>query len=102
MSALSLNPEDLSLGDLEDFEEITGMQLQKALEAKPVIDPDTGKQAKDDQGRPLREAQISTVVLKALVFLTKRREDPTFTLADARNVKVTELNFTEADEPGNG
>jgi hypothetical protein len=102
MSALNLNPEDLSIGDLEDFEEITGMQLQKALEAKPVIDPDTGKQVKDAKGRPLREVQISTKVLKALVFLTKRRENPEFTLKDARDVKVTELNFAEADEPGNG
>lgn len=100
MTALSLNPEDLSIGDLEDFEEITGMQLQKALEAKPVLD-DEGNQVKDEKGRPLREAQLSTKVLKALVFLTKRREDPTFTIEDARNVKVTELNFTEADEAGN-
>lgn len=101
MSALNLNPEDLSLGDLEDFENITGMQLQDALAAKPVIDPETGKQKKDAKGRPLREAQLSITVIKALVFLTKRREDPAFTIEDARNVKVTELNFTEADEAGN-
>lgn len=100
MSALNLNPEDLSIGDLEDFEEITGKSLQDALEAKPVLD-ENGKQKKDAKGRPLREVQIPASVLKALVYLTKRRENPEFTLKDARNVKVTELNFTEADEAGN-
>lgn len=100
MSALNLNPEDLSLGDLEDFENITGKSLQDALAAKPVLD-DNGKQVKDAKGRPLREAQLSITVIKALVYLTKRRENPAFTLEDARNVKVTELNFTEADEAGN-
>lgn len=100
MSALNLNPEDLSLGDLEDFETITGKQLQDALAAKPVLD-EKGKQVKDEKGRPLREAQLSITVIKALVYLTKRRENPAFTLEDARNVKVTELNFTEADEAGN-
>ena len=101
MSALSLNPEDLSLGDLEDFETITGQSLQDALAAKPVIDPETGEQAKDEKGRPLREAQLSITVIKALVYLTKRRENPDFKLEDARKVKITELNFTEADEEGN-
>lgn len=100
MSALSLNPEELSIGDLEDFEEITGMQLQDALAAKPVLD-ENGKQVKDEKGRPLREAQLSTKVIKALVYLTKRRDNPAFTLDDARNVKVTELNFAEAAEEGN-
>jgi hypothetical protein len=100
MPALNLNPEDLSLGDLEDFENITGKSLQDALVAKPVLD-ENGKQVKDAKGRPLREAQLSITVIKALVYLTKRRDNPAFTLDDARNVKVTELNFTEADEAGN-
>jgi hypothetical protein len=100
MSALNLNPEELSLGDLEDFETITGKTLQEALEAKPALD-ENGKQRKDAKGRPLREAQLSITVIKALVYLTKRRDNPAFTLDDARNVKVTELNFTEADPEGN-
>jgi hypothetical protein len=100
MSALNLNPEELSLGDLEDFEEITGMQLQDALAAKPVLDAE-GNQVKDEKGRPLREAQLSVKVIKALVYITKRRDNPDFKLEDARDVKVTELNFTEADEAGN-
>ena len=75
MTALNLNPEDLSIGDLEDFEDITGMQLQKALEAKPVLD-DAGEQVKDEKGRPLREVQIPTKVLKALVFLDQAPGEP--------------------------
>jgi hypothetical protein len=98
---LTLNPDDLSIGDLEDFEEITGKSLTDALRAKPVLDAD-GNRTFDEKGRPLSEAQLSATVIKALVFLTKRRENPEFTLADARTVRVADLKFTESDAEGNG
>lgn len=98
---LRLDPEDLSIGDLEDFEEITGESLTDALKARPVLD-DEGKRVFDAKGRPLSEARLSAKVIKALVFLTKRRDVPGFTLEDARHVRISELKFAEADAEGNG
>ena len=97
---LKLDPEDLSIGDLEDFEDITGQSLTEALKARPVIDSD-GNRMFDEKGRPLSEAQLSAKVIKALVFVTKRRDNPAFTLEDARHVRISELKFSEADVEGN-
>jgi hypothetical protein len=97
---LNLDPEDLSIGDLEDFEEITGQALTEALKAKPVLDADGNRQF-DAKGRPLSEAQLSARVIKALVYLTKRRDNPAFTLDDARHVRISELRFAESDAEGN-
>jgi hypothetical protein len=33
------------------------------------------------------------------VWIAKRREDPTFTLEQARAVKVSSLEFADADKP---
>jgi hypothetical protein len=98
---LSLDPEDLSIGDLEDFEEITGQALTEALKSRPVLDAD-GNRTFDEKGRPLSEAQLSAKVIKALVFLVKRRDNPAFTLEDARHVRISDLKFAEADAEGNG
>lgn len=60
---------ELDLGELEDFAEATG------------IDP----MALTDGWQPTLKA------VRAFVWLVKRREDPGYTLEDARRVKVSEL-----------
>lgn len=99
MTALNLDPESMDIGDLEDFEAITGQSLTAALKPKPVYE--NGELQKDEKGRPLKEMDLPVSVIKALVFLTKRKENPAFTLDDARSVKLSELNFKDADEEGN-
>lgn len=97
---LHLDPEDLSIGDLEDFEEITGQSLTEALKARPVLDAE-GKRQFDEKGRPLSETHLTARVIKALVYVTKRRDNPAFTLEDARHVRLSELKFAESDPEGN-
>lgn len=100
---LSINPDDMTLGDMEDFEDATGVSLSKALSPVPVLD-ENGNRVLDDKGRPVKEANVTAKSLIALVWITTRRTNPEFTLADARNVKVTELEFVEQTEgdQGNG
>jgi hypothetical protein len=79
---LKIDPEDLTIGDLEDFEDIVGMSFDDAMAPGP-------------DGKP----KVTTKALKALVFLSKRREDPTFTLDDARAIKVSELQVGSEEDP---
>lgn len=73
---LKFRPEDFTVGDLEDFEEITGQPLAELIA--------TFEKAK---GTVLPPAKV----LKALVFLVKRSANPDFKIEDARNVKVGEI-----------
>ena len=70
---LRLDENELTIGDLEDFESITGQTFESL---RPGKDGSVAMDAK---------------MLKALVFIVKRRADPAFTLDDARDVRVTEL-----------
>lgn len=100
----SIDPDGFTLGDMEDFEEVTGKTLQSALKPVPIFDEETGERAKDEKGRPLSAADVTAKVLTALVWLSARADNPDLTLADARKIKVTELVFedSEDDSEGNG
>ena len=63
----------LTVGDLEDLEELTGMQYEAINWAKP-----------------------GAKLLKAMAFIAGRWENPEFTLDDARNIRIVELK--PADE----
>lgn len=67
---LRLDPQKLTLGELEEFEDIAGMTIDEAFYS----------------GAPTRAKSLI-----ALVFLTGRRQDPTFTLEDARAVDLSDL-----------
>jgi hypothetical protein len=83
---LRISEDDLTVGDLEDFEDIVGRPIGEVL-------PRTRAEAKG--------WVPSAKVLKALVFIAKRRDDPGFTIEDARRVRVTELELaaSSADRP---
>lgn len=73
---------DLSLGELEDLETATGMSAAEMAE---------------NASRPK--------VLTAVLWVIRRRTDPTFTLEDARQVKLSALASmmpAPAEQPSNG
>ncbi|WP_326827361.1 hypothetical protein [Streptomyces sp. NBC_01751] len=98
--ALRIDPDVLTIGDLEDFEDVVGVPLYDALQPKPVIGSD-GKKVLDEKGRPELQTQMSTKALKALIWITQRIEKPDFSLEDARNVKVSALELVGVDGQGN-
>lgn len=61
---------DLTLGEAEEFEEITGLALSNFGEGKP----------------------FPAKAIVALVYLTQHRTDPDFTLDDARGVRMSALS----------
>lgn len=94
---LKINPDAMTLGDLEDFEEGVGVPLHEAL--KPVQErDDEGNKVFDPKGRPVMTVKVSAKSLRYLVWIVKRAEDPEFTPDDARKVKVSELElFSDED-----
>lgn len=73
---LTVDLDDLTLGDLDEFEDISGQTFDQAQEG--------------------RFRSIKALI--ALVYLTKRKADPAFTLDDARNAKVTSLRLNTGTE----
>jgi hypothetical protein len=64
---LTVDPNEFTLGELEEFEEMTGLGLEALGPAMPAK------------------------AITALVYLIERRTVPTFTLDDARKVKVGDI-----------
>ncbi|MEU3618846.1 hypothetical protein ABZ725_41965 [Streptomyces sp. NPDC006872] len=98
--SLRIDPDVLTIGDLEDFEDVVGSPLYDVLQPKPVRD-EFGKKVLDADGRPELQTQIPTKALKALIWITQRVEKPDFSLQDARNVKVAALELVASDGQGN-
>ena len=73
---MTVDLDDLTLGELEEFEDITGQSFDQAQEG----------------------GFRSVKALIALVFLSRRKVDPAFTLDDARNTKVTSLRLNTGAE----
>lgn len=96
--AIRFNPDEMTLGDLETFEEIVGKPLDEAITERVVRDPETNKPLRDEKGKPKREARAGAKAIVAMVYLTKRRDNPDYTLEDARAVKVSELVIEGDDE----
>ena len=65
--------DDLELGEIEEFEELSGVsiaQIQSGLPAKAI---------------------------SVLVWIIKRKQDPDYTLDMARKVKLSSVDFAEDD-----
>jgi hypothetical protein len=70
-----MNIDDMTLGDLEDLEEATGMAFS---------DIESTLSQAGDKMPPIK-------VVKAIIWILRRKTDPAYTLADTASVKLTEL-----------
>lgn len=95
---LRFNENDLTIGDLEDFEEVVGQSMDEVFSPKAKRDAE-GNFVLDDNGKPVYVTSPSPKALKALVWIIRRKDNPEFTLDDARGVKVTELELVSEDDP---
>jgi len=72
---IALDVNDLTLGELEELEEATGVKLAD-----------------------LGNGSVKSTI--ALIWISERRRHPEFTLDDARQLKVTELEFANPTVAG--
>ena len=92
--SLRLDLNALTIGDLEDFAEATGTDLEEAMRPRKLRDGD-GDLILTDDGKPQWVTTHSPTTLRALVWLAQRKTDPTFTYDDARDILVAELDLTQ-------
>lgn len=90
---LQFDPDAWTLGDMETFEELTGLTIGEAFTEAAVKDS-AGQVEVDNRGRPVKRVRMSAKVMVAVVFIEKRRGDNTFTLDEARAVKISEFVLT--------
>jgi hypothetical protein len=100
---LKLSMDDLTLGDMELFEDATGQDILEALKPRPVIDETTGRPVKDPddpKGRPLMEARVTSRVFVGLVYIALHRDNPEITLAEVKALPLKEidLDLEESEE----
>lgn len=77
---LNLDPDALTFGDLEDYENLTGVPLMSIF-------------GEDKEGNPLERLPAKQVV--ALVWICGRSENPDFTYEDARKVPITSIEVDD-------
>lgn len=94
---LVINEDDFTIGDLEDFEDITGRTFEDVLAGEFARDEDGNKKF-DEKGRPLREVKMTAKVIKALIYITQRRINKAFTIEDARNVRLASITWADDNE----
>lgn len=99
--SLHLDPDLLTLGDLEDFEDTVGRPVDEVLAPRLILDED-GNKTFDERGRPITGVRIPAKALVCLVWLVNRKDNPAFTLADARKVRVDQLEIPATDESDQG
>lgn len=101
---ISMNMDDLTFGELETFEDVTGMVMSDAVKTEFVRDGNGRKVADPDdpKGRPLTETKMGVKAMMGLVFLSLRRDDPEVTWEQVRGMKLSDIDFElqEVDDEG--
>ncbi len=97
------DPDDLTIGDLEDFEDIAGkpwdeFQLDMQRQQREIAKRNAERQEKGEEPDPLDQPTMPMKTLKAIVFIAKRKADPAFTLEQARQVKIAALDLEEGEQ----
>lgn len=101
---IAVNMDELTFGELEIFEDVTGLVMSEAIKTVEVRDSKGHKvpDPDDPKGRPLTETKMSVKAMMGMVYLALRRENPDVTFESVRGMKLSDIDFelTENDEEG--
>lgn len=99
---IQVNMDDLTFGELEVFEDVTGMVMSDAIKTEFVRDKNGNKvpDPDDPKGRPLQETKMGVKAMMGMVYLSLRRENPDTTWDTVRNMRLSDIDFelTENDD----
>lgn len=100
---VSMNMDELTFGELEVFEDVTGLVMSEAVKIVTVTDPKTGMAVpdpEDPKGRPLKETRMSVKAMMGMVYISMLRDDPTVQFADVKKMRLSdiEMEVVEGDE----
>lgn len=85
MDPVRFDYDSLTMADLEDFEEATGANLLVLLRSGDEADG--------------YNVNFTAKQLTALMWIVRRQHDPTFTLTDARAMKITDIPSIDVAAP---
>lgn len=94
---LQFDPDAWTLGDMESFEDLTGLTIQEAF-TEATVKNSASEPELDNRGRPVKRIRMSAKVMVAVVFIEKRRQDGAFTLDQARETKISEFVLTSGEQ----
>ena len=79
---IEFNPDDLTLGEIEDIEEACGMPFQKLI-------------------KMFEKEELSTIGMRAVMWVIIRRGEPDYTFENAKDLTIRDLDELElVDEEG--
>lgn len=102
---ISMNMDDLTFGELELFEDVTGLVMSDAIKTEFVRDSKGNKvpDPDDPKGRPLQETKMSAKAMMGMVYLSLHRDDPEVTWETVRTLKLSDVDFElTAEDDGQG
>lgn len=77
---MQIDPDDFTMGEVVDLEEYTGIPMEDWSGYRWPGQP--------NDGRP----PLPKRIVIGLLWIAGRRDDPSYTIADATNVKISDLN----------
>lgn len=89
---INLNPSELTIEEMEDFEEAAGMSWSAAFKTVKVADPESKTGFREEVDFPAK-------ALRAVVWVLKRKDNPDFTLEEAGKTRVAALKITGSTVP---
>lgn len=100
---ISMDMDQLTFGELELFENVTGMVMSDAIKTDFVRDKNGQKVADPDdpKGRPLQETKMSARAMMGMVYLSLVRDGEDVTWEDVKKLKLSDVDFeltTEEEE----
>lgn len=100
---VSVSQDHMTLGDMEEFEEITGKSFSDSMRRVKVIDEETGLQKIDPdpeaKGRGLWTYEMSMKGLTAIIFLNLRKENPDLTIDKIRGMNLGDFELAGDSDP---
>lgn len=101
---ISINMDELTFGEMEEFEEVTGLIMSEAIKTEIVRDPKTGRAVPDPddlKGRPLKETKMGIKAMMGMVYLSMKRDNPEVTWSDIKKLKLSDVDLElEENEEG--
>lgn len=101
---ISMNMDDMTFGDMEIFENVTGLVMSDAIRTDIVRDP-SGRAVPDPddpKGRPLKETKMSVKAMMGMVYISMLRDNPELTFADVRKIKMADIDFDLVEDVEEG
>lgn len=98
---ISMNIDDLTVGDLVAFEEATGEDLMETMKPVPERDPETGQivtEEVDGKNRPRMTVKVSAKAYVGLLYVALKRDNPSITPAEVSAMKLSDFEF-DMEEP---